>query len=152
MDRRGAGPHSVLFLILLGAGLTGCGEARTGMTDDELRAALELPRGAGIHRVEVTVADERLRVLPLRTRVRQGDVVRFAVLDHRDHVVRFQDGEMDPEPLAFLRRTGQDRPPPLLGLDARLVLDLREAPAGRYPFRVESSGLSTAGEILVESR
>jgi plastocyanin len=139
-------------VLLLGSALAACGEARTDMTDDELRAALDLPRGAGLHRVEVTVAGERLRLLPLRTRVRQGDVVRFVALDHRDHVVRFQGGEMDPEALAFLQRTGQDRPPPLLGLDGRLVLDLREAPAGRYPFRVESSGLSTDGEIVVESR
>jgi plastocyanin len=122
------------------------------MTDDELQDALELAPGARIHRIEVTVAGGRLRVLPLRTRARVGDAVRFVVLDHRDHMILFRDREMDPEALAFLRRTGQDRPPPLLGLDALLVLDLRDAPVGAYPFRIESSGLSMGGEIVVESR
>jgi plastocyanin len=122
------------------------------MTDDQLLDALELAPGARIHRVEVTVAGGRLRVLPLRTRARAGDAVRFVVLDHRDHLILFREREMGAEEVAFLRRTGQDRPPPLLGLDALLVLDLRDAPAGSYPFRVESSGLSMGGEIVVESR
>lgn len=148
---RGGTFAGLLLGTLLLAGPTGCGEARAPGADTELRTVLDLAPEARVHRVEVTVTGDRLRMLPRRVRARTGDVVRFVVLDHRDYLIRFEAGEMDAEPAAFLRSTGQDRPPPLLGRDAFRPLDLREAPDGRYPFRIESSGLSTSGEILVES-
>lgn len=137
--------------VLAAGGVVGCqGPPSSASTDSELRAELGLPEHASIHRVDLTVAGDRVRILPLRTRVRPGDVVQFRVLDHRSHLVRFEDEEMEGGPLAFLVRTDQDRPPPLTEREARWVLSLSGAPPGLYPFRVESSGFTVRGEILVD--
>jgi plastocyanin len=110
---------------------------------------LGISDAAAIHRIRVTGSGDRTRLLPLRTQIRPGDVVQFVILDHRTHLVRFLDDETASDALEFLRHTGQDRPPPLVARESRLVLSFRDAPPGRYPFRVESIGSPVEGEIRV---
>jgi plastocyanin len=119
------------------------------LSDPELRQELGISDAAAIHRIRVTGSGDRTRLLPLRTQIRPGDVVQFVILDHRTHLVRFLDDETASDALEFLRHTGQDRPPPLVARESRLVLSFRDAPPGRYPFRVESTGSPVEGEIRV---
>jgi len=141
----------VAALGLIAAGLIACDAPPSSASDSDLRQQLELPELTVIHRVDLSVAGERVRMLPMRTRIGAGDVVQFVALDHRIHLIRFLEDEMEAEPLWFLRSTSQHRPPPLLERDSRLVLTFRDAPPGIYPFHVESSGAATRGEIIVRA-
>lgn len=143
------GRRSALALtavLLLGA----CGSSGPDASESGIREDLGLSADARVHRVDLTVTADRLRMLPLRTRIGVGDAVQLVVLDNRTHLVGFLTDEMDPEVLAFLTRTDQLRPPPLVEREARLVLSFQDAPRGRYPFRVEAGGFEALGEILVE--
>lgn len=94
----------------------------------------------------------RVRILPPRIAAEPGDLVQLVAVDHGAHLVRFLLDEMEAEAAAFLRETGQDRPPPLTEREARLVLSFRDAPGGSYPFVVESGGFEGRGEIRVRRR
>lgn len=140
---------AALALTLAATAIVGCHTAPSPASDSELRRDLDLADDAVLHTIDLSVIGGRVRVLPMRVRIGAGDAVRFGILDRRVHFVRFRIEEMDAEVLDFLRRTGQDRPPPLLDPDSRLVLLFRDAPPGVYPFEVESSGASARGEIVV---
>ena len=150
-ELRGSGKGRCPALALTAAVLlTACGSPASEAGESDIREALGLAADARVHRVDLTVTDGRLRMLPLRTRIRAGDAVKLVVLDNRTHLVRFLTDEMDQEILAFLTRTDQARPPPLVEREARLVLSFQDAPRGRYPFQVEAGGFVALGEILVE--
>jgi hypothetical protein len=146
-SERARGPRLALVLALLTAA---CGISASEAGEGEIREEFGLSPEARVHRVDLAVAGDRLRMLPLRTRIRTGDAVQLVVLDNLTHLVRFLTDETDQEVLAFLTRTDQLRPPPLVEREARLVLSFQGAPPGRYPFRVEAGGFEATGEIVVE--
>lgn len=119
--------------------------------DEGLRTELGIPAGVPIRRVDLRWRDGETRILPRRTEIPPGGIVQFVTLDHRVHLVRFDDGALDPPALGFLRDSGQDSPPPLLVEGARLVLTFDGAPPGIYPFRVEGNGGRAPGEIRVQA-
>jgi plastocyanin len=141
---------SLLVLLLL-LGAAGCLREPPPPTDPELAEALGLPAGTPIHRVTLSGRGEDTRVLPTLLRVRPGDLVQFVTVDRRVYAVRFDLDALAPEPLGFLRATGQEGSPPLATEGARFVVSLEGAPEGAYPFRVEGYGLGVDGMILVES-
>jgi hypothetical protein len=76
----------------------------------------------------------------------------MVALDHRVYLIAFDAPGLGAAESEFLRGTGQDSPPPLVERGSRLVLTFENAPAGRYPFSVETGGASSQGVILVEER
>ena len=148
-DPRGAGRFAGAGLPLLLA-LSSClaGDDRPP-PDEELRTELDIPAGIPIRRVDLRWREGETRILPRRTEIPPGGVVQFVTLDHRVHLIRFDEGALDPPALGFLHGTGQDRAPPLLVEGARLVLTFDGAPPGIYPFWVEGNGGRAPGEIRV---
>jgi hypothetical protein len=140
-------PLLVLLLLLLGA--AACLREPPPPTDPELAEALGLPSSTPIHRVTLSGRGEDTRVLPTLLRVRPGDLVQFVTVDRRVYAVRFDLDALAPEPLDFLRATGQEGSPPLAAEGARFVVSLEGAPEGSYPFRVEGYGPAVEGIILV---
>ena len=147
---RAGWPYLLLTMLVA---LPSCGRAGAPTSDPELRSQLGIPPETPIHRIDVSTRSNRIRLLPRALEVRDGDVVQFVAIDHRIYLVRFDEETMDAAAVAFLRSTGQDRPPPLVEAGARLVLTFDAAPAGSYSFLVESGGLSASGAIhLLEGR
>ena len=118
-------------------------------SDPELRAELGIPNEVTIHRIDLSGRGDETRVLPRETEIRVGEIVQFVVLDHRVHLLRFDESQLSASALAFLRDTAQDRPPPLVEQGSRLVLSFDGAPVGPYPFSVDGHGPSVAGAIRV---
>ena len=118
-------------------------------SDPDLRAELGIPDHVTIHRVDLSSQGGQTRLLPRETEIFSGEIVQFVVLDHRVHLVRFDQDEITRSALEFMRETGQDKPPPLVEQGARLVLSFEGAPVGSYPFLVDGNGPSVAGEIRV---
>lgn len=119
------------------------------LPDEGLRTELGIPDGVPIRRVDLRWREGETRILPRRTEIAAGGVVQFVTLDHRVHLIRFDEGALEPPARGFLRETGQDRAPPLLVEGARLVLTFDGAPPGIYPFWVEGDGGRAPGEIRV---
>ena len=117
--------------------------------DEGLRTELGIPAGVPIRRVDLRWREGETRILPRRTEIPLGGIVQFVTLDHRVHLIRFDEGALGTAALDFLRDTGQDRAPPLLVEGARLVLTFDGAPPGTYPFWVEGNGGRAPGEIRV---
>jgi plastocyanin len=136
-------------LLLLAATVAGCGRPPEPVSDPDLRAELGIPDETAIHRVELSGVQSENRVEPLVLEAAPGDVVQFVVMDHRVHLIRFLVDEMREDQRAFLARTSQDRPPPLLERDARLVLTFAGAPEGSYPYSSEGNGPPVRGEIRI---
>ncbi len=133
-------------VLLLSSCLTG-GERPP--SDESLRADLGIPGDVPIQRIDLRYGRGETRILPRRSEILSGGIVQFVALDHRIHLIRFDEGALDPSALGFLRDSGQDRPAPLLVEGSRLVLTFDGAPAGTYPFWVEGSGGHAPGEIWV---
>ena len=130
-----------------------CGsQAPVPPSDPELRQELGIPDEIPIHRIDVGDSGGGTRVLPRVTEIQPDHVVQFVTLDHRVHLIRFDPSELAPIPMAFLRETNQDSPPPLVAEGSRLVLSFEGAPAGSYPFTVDGDGTPVAGEIRVVDR
>jgi plastocyanin len=116
-------------------------------SDPELREELGIPDEVPIHRIDLSGRGDLMRVVPPVTHAAPGDVVQFVVLDHRVHLVQFREERMSGELVEFLRSTGQDRIPPLMERETRLVLTFEDAPVGVYHFQVEGNGPPVDGEI-----
>lgn len=148
-DPRGAGRFigaGLPLLLVLSSCLAG---GDRPPPDEGLRAELDIPAGVPIRRVDLRWRAGETRILPRRTEIPAGGIVQFVTLDHRVHLIRFDEGALDPPALGFLRGTGQDRAPPLLVEGARLALTFDGAPPGIYPFWVEGNGGRAPGEIRV---
>ena len=78
-----------------------------------------------------------------------SDLVQFVSTDWMVHEVVFPSDSLGPAQRDFLERTGQLASPPLLQQDARFVLSFRDAPAGRYPFRLQGNRASGDGVVIV---
>ena len=140
----------VIGLALL-AHLAACGPEVPPPSDPELAEALGIEEGIPIHQLLLSGRGDQTRVLPANVTIDAGDVVQFRVMDGRVHRVGFRIQEMDGDARAFLERTEQASPPPIVEQGGRLVLDFSGAPAGDYPFLVEGYGNSVEGRIRVRS-
>ncbi len=140
---------SVGLCLVMGL-TTGCATQEPPVpSDPELRAELGIPADVTIHRIDLSARGDETRVLPRETEIRRGEVVQFVVLDHRVHLVRFEEDRLTPSAVRFLRDTAQDSPPPLVEQGARLVLSFDGAPLGSYAFIVDGGGPPVVGEIRV---
>jgi plastocyanin len=137
-------------LILLG--LPGCGLVSHGEPDPQVEEAraLGLPEGARLHRVTLGGRGATEHAVPPLIQARPGDGVEFLTEDHRVHTVTFPADSLEPEVHAFLEASGQLGSPPLVSRGTRFVLQLRDAPTGRYPFVSEGHGGTAHGVLLVE--
>ena len=75
--------------------------------------------------------------------------MQFVTTDWLVHEVHFVTDSLGPSERTFLERTGQGASPPLLQEDARFVVSFREAPPGRYAFRLEGNRAPGAGVVIV---
>ena len=146
-------PGAFLLPVLLVSLLAACG-------GEHGRAAARhrLPLGADTIDLgaDVTLHEVRLggtatggAIYPETVTARVGDVLRFVAADARGYAIAFGDGTLPPAARAFLERTRQLRGPPLISTGASWVVSLKDAPAGRYPFR--SLTRAAGGLVVVQS-
>ncbi len=147
--RRGAVSTAVLMTLLTGA----CERAPEAeyLPDAVLRGELGLTDADRVHTVtitggEVEIADPALDSVPA------GAWVQFVSGDWRVHELRFDADSLAEAAREFLTRTDQWASPPLLQRDARFVVSFEDAPAGRYPYRLEGNGGPGRGLIVVVDR
>ena len=117
--------------------------------DALLRDSLGLGDGDRVHRIQLGSVDNRERIEPVRVTVRPGDWVEFVTQDRRVHAVTFLLDDAPPAGAELLRRSGQDRSPPLVELEARFIVSFADAPEGSYPFVVIGNGQDGRGTIVV---
>ena len=154
MRGRGAGLtglRSAVSALLAGGAFLMVGCDRTDpelLPDERLRAELGLTDADRVHTIELRTgvgeqaAPDSLEVYP-------SDLVQFVSTDWMVHEVAFPIDALGPAQRDFLERTGQLASPPLLQQDARFVLSFRDAPAGRYPFRLQGNRASGDGVVIV---
>jgi plastocyanin len=117
--------------------------------DTLLRTELGLTDRDEVHRV--TLTGGRAEALdPAETTLPPGAWVEFVTADGRIHEVIFEADSLGAEALAFMQRTDQMSSPPLVNQGQRFVVSFREAPEGRYPFRVEGNGGPARGVVVVK--
>ena len=119
------------------------GEVEDASTDphSEIAAAAQVVHLSGGRDVE--------HVVPPHLEIELGQWVQFVSLDRRVHTVSFLPDSLSPEALSYLADTGQLESPPLLVQGSRILVDFREAPAGRYVFTSTSHGDPVFGSITV---
>lgn len=118
------------------------------LPDERLRTELGLTDADRVHTVRLLAGDGE-QADPDSLEVRPGDLVQFVTADWLVHEVRFDMASLGVAERDFLERTGQSGSPPLLQEDARFVVSFREAPAGRYSFRLEGNRAPGAGVVVV---
>jgi len=140
------------FLVLLAAAMlaTACeSEADPALQPDlVLQEELGLTARDEVHRILVRggareVADPAETIIPAEAHVE------FVTTDWLVHEVVFDVDNMSADSRAFLESTDQVASPPLLRQDSRFVIDFRDAPPGRYPYRLEGSGEGGRGVVIV---
>jgi len=114
-----------------------------------LRAELGIAEDVPIHRIDLSGWADRIRVIPRVTRAREGDVVQIVLLDHRVHLLVWEREALSAQQWAFLTDSGQDAFPPLVMEGSKIVLSMRGAPTGRYPFRIEGNGPGVPAELTI---
>jgi hypothetical protein len=119
--------------------------------DDVLRSELGLTESDEVHRITL-MGSHREEADPPEVTVPPTAWVEFVSSDWRVHEVRSEADSLSSEALRFLLSTGQMESPPLVHRDARFVVSFREAPEGRYPFRVEGNGAPGRGVVVVLAR
>jgi len=140
-------PRLVLPAILVVA-CAGCAGENAPPPDDLLRETLGLTEDDAVHRVVLT-SDSVERARPSEVVVRSGDFVEFVTDDWKIHEVIFELDSLATPARTFLVDSDQVESPPLLDRGVRYVLSFRDAPEGRYPYRVEGNAPATHGVIIV---
>lgn len=137
----------VVAVVSLG---TGCGDGRDPslLPDSLLRAELGLTDTDRVHRITLRGGASE-EAAPDSVEVREGDWLEFVTDDWRVHEVHFDAERMAGPTLSFLEETDQVASPPMVRRDARFVVSFRDAPEGRYPFRVEGNGAPVRGVVVV---
>ena len=113
-----------------------------------LQAELGLRTRDRVHSVAVEGGSVE-RATPAEITVRVGDIVEFVTGDWLAHQVVFDLDAMSEAQRDFLTRTDQADSPPLLRLESRFVVHFRDAPTGRYPYRLEGNTSPGSGVVVV---
>lgn len=138
----------VLCSLLLVAG-TGCDAPDPELIPDaQLQQRLGLTPDDRVHTISLATGVSE-RAEPDSVVVVPGDFLQFVSTDWLTHEVIFDSLGLDAAAWSFLEGTGQTASPPLLQQGARFVLSFVDAPAGRYPFRLEGNRGSGRGVIVV---
>jgi plastocyanin len=116
--------------------------------DETLQAELGLTERDEVHTVTIT-GGEVEHSEPSVTTVSPGVFVQFVTTDWLVHEVIFEADSMLAEALDFMTLNDQMVSPPLMHKDSRFVVSFLDAPAGRYPFRLEGNGGSARGAVIV---
>lgn len=135
-----------LTLVLNACGSSG---TETVSADSAIRDSLGIGPRVALHRIALGGDRDSERIVPSELRVEEGDVVAFETVDGRIHELAFEPDSLAPDILDFLRKTRQLRSPPLMNLGTRFLVDLEDAPEGRYVFRGRTVGDPLFGTILV---
>jgi len=117
--------------------------------DTALRDTLGISLDVDLHRVALGGERDRERIFPDSVLAREGDVVAFETVDGRVHELDFAVDSLTPDQLDFLRASRQLESPPLLSLGTRFLVDLTDAPDGRYVFRARTVGEPVYGVVRV---
>jgi plastocyanin len=150
----GAGLLPFLFFVLFPAVsfcLSGCVGSETDATggDAELLEAMGLSPRARLHRITLGGRGAQEHAVPTLIQASPGDGVEFLTVDHRVHTVSFPADSLSPEVRLFLSESGQRSSPPLVSRGSRFILNLQNAPPGRYPFVSEGHGGRAGGVVQV---
>jgi plastocyanin len=137
-------------LVVVGsAGCRGDVPPPENRPDTVLRTELRLTDRDEVHRVTLTGGTSEV-LDPVETTLPPGAWIEFVAADGRIHEVTFEADSLGAEALAFMQRTDQLSSPPLVNLGQRFVVSFRDAPQGRYPFRVEGNGGPARGVVVVK--
>ena len=117
--------------------------------DRLLQDSLGLGEQDRVYTVRISAQGNRERAEPDSILVRPGDDVQFVTADGRPHTVLFVLDSLTGPARAFLDGGNQAASPPLVERDARYVVTFKDAPPGRYPFRIEGTGAPAAGVVTV---
>lgn len=117
--------------------------------DSLLRTELGLTDRDEVHRVTLTGGTAEV-LDPVETTLTGGAWVEFVTTDGRVHEVHFEADSLKGDALAFMKGTDQMSSPPLVNKGERFVVSFRNAPAGRYPFRVEGNEDPAHGVVVVK--
>ena len=131
--------------------MTGCGGSEAGApgSDPEVLEALGLSPRAQLHRVTLGGRGAEEHAVPTRIQASPGDGVEFLTVDHRVHTLTFLLDSLSWEGRRFLEESGQISSPPLVSRGSRFILNLQDAPPGRYPFVSEGHGGRAEGLVQV---
>ena len=139
---------SLTLGLLVGCGTPSNGEAPTD-PDAALRDTLGISLQVNLHRIALGGERDRERIFPDTVRAREGDVLAFETVDGRIHELAFEPDSLSPEVAEFLRRTRQLESPPLIDRGTRFLVDLTDAPDGRYVFSARTFGEPVYGVVTV---
>lgn len=143
-----AGLLPFLFLFTSAEGCRGP-TADPDLIPAEEAEALGLTAGARLHRVSLGGRGAEEHAVPTVIRAYPGDGVEFLSVDHRVHTLEFVTDSLAREVREFLEATGQIDSPPLVSRGNRFILNLKNAPVGRYFFLSEGHGGTARGVIEV---
>lgn len=130
---------------------TGCGPDPEFRPDGTLESELGLTSRDEVHTVTITGGVVELPA-PAVTDVPQGAFVQFVTADWLVHEVIFEADSLRTEALHFMKENDQMVSPPLLREGSRFIVTFVDAPAGRYPFRLEGNGGPAHGVVVVSDR
>lgn len=153
LRRRRHGPgRSRLAGVLVLAGLLGVAACRPAESelppDRRLQAELGLGPTDRVHPV-VLFGGATGRAEPAEVLVAPGDYLEFTTGDAWIHEILFEIDSLATGALSFMTALDQMASPPMVSRGSRFVVSFVDAPAGRYPYRVEGNGPVVHGVVVV---
>jgi plastocyanin len=141
----------LLAFSTISLSLTGCdgSEGEAPGADAEALQALGLSPRSQLHRVTLGGRGADEHAVPTQILASPGDGVEFLTVDHRVHTLAFPLDSLSPEVRLFLEESGQTSSPPLVTRGSRFILNLKNAPPGRYPFISDGHGGKARGLVQV---
>lgn len=141
----------VSFALATLVALAACEEPDPELVPDEvLQSELGLTVDDRVHTIRLSTGVAE-RASPDSLTVRPGDYVQFVSDDRMVHEVVFDVDSLPALARTFLQRTGQDRSPPLVELDARFVVSFVGAPEGLFTYTLAGNRGAGSGSIVVET-
>jgi len=134
----------LVFLVAVAA----CGPDPELRPDQRLQDEFGLSPRDEVHRISITGGGQETAE-PREVTLPEGAYVEFVTTDSWVHEVHFELDSLDGPARDFLQRTDQLDSPPMVNVDSRFLVSMRDAPAGRYPFRIEGNGAPTTGAVVV---
>lgn len=141
----------LLAFLVSALGLTGCVGSDAGPpgADPDTLEALGLSPRAELHRVTLGGRGSEEHAVPTRVLASPGDGVEFVTVDHRVHTLTFPADSLASDVRLFLEESGQISSPPLVTRGSRFILNLEDAPPGRYIFVSDGHGGRAGGLVQV---